>query len=145
MFLPCFCTRKPVTSVRAAKHIQLPPPKKLTWQWKITISNRRYIFKLCFFPMDMRVFEGVVEFLDTPKTGALLKMGVLNKNDIQSQRMTFRIQGYFLTHLLGCEVDHFNSKHFVRNLKWRNPHLFSAVRIRLLCKGETTPRPPLQK
>ena len=52
-----------------------------------------------FFSIDMLVFEGVVEFLDTPKTGALLKMGVLNKNDIQSQRMTFRIQGYFLTHL----------------------------------------------
>ena len=25
------------------------PSRKLTWQWKITISNRRYIFKWLFF------------------------------------------------------------------------------------------------
>ena len=31
------------------QHIMYAPSRKLTWQWKITIFNRRYIFKCLFF------------------------------------------------------------------------------------------------
>ena len=34
-------------------------PQKLTWQWKITMFNRRYIFKWLFFPLSV-VFREVI-------------------------------------------------------------------------------------
>ena len=46
--------KQPVSWVCA--RICTPPTKKNTWQWKITIFDRRYIFKWLFFPLSYLVF-----------------------------------------------------------------------------------------
>ena len=42
-------------------------PGKLTWQWKIHIFNRRYIFIHASFSIVMLVFQGVVRPLGVLK------------------------------------------------------------------------------
>ena len=47
------------------------PPKKNTWQWKITMYNRRYVLKWLVFQPVMLVFRGVHRNMLKVRSGAL--------------------------------------------------------------------------